>query len=54
VKFTSLYTPFDLIIIPQRSSEMSQANNIRMPVAAHPFMVLDKRCLRTVADALRE
>jgi triacylglycerol lipase len=54
LKFTSLYTPFDLVIIPQRSSEMPQANNIRMPVAAHPFMVIDKRCLRTVAEALRE
>ncbi|EDY19204.1 lipase class 2 [Chthoniobacter flavus Ellin428] len=54
VKFTSLYTPFDLIILPQRSSEMPQANNIRMPVAAHPLMVFDKRCLRTVAEALRE
>jgi triacylglycerol lipase len=53
LKFTSLYTPLDLVIIPQRSSEMPQANNIRMPVVAHPFMVLDKRCLRTVAEALR-
>lgn len=53
VKFTSLYTPYDVVIVPQRSSEMPQANNIRMPVAAHPLMVLDKRCLRIVADALR-
>jgi triacylglycerol lipase len=53
IKFTSLYTPLDLVIIPQRSSMMPQANNIRMPVAAHPFMVLDRRCLRIVADALR-
>ena len=53
VKFTSLYTLMDLVIIPQRSSEMPQATNIRMPVLAHPFMVIDKRCLRTVAEALR-
>jgi triacylglycerol lipase len=53
VKFTSLYTPLDLIIVPQRSSEMPQAKNIRLTVAAHPLMVLDKRCLRTVAEALR-
>jgi triacylglycerol lipase len=53
LKFTSLYTPLDLVIIPQRSSEMPQANNIRMPVAVHPLMVLDGRCLRIVADALR-
>ena len=54
VKFTSLYTPFDLVILPQRSSEMPQANNIRMSVAIHGLMVIDKRCLRTVAEALRE
>ncbi|MEZ0258175.1 MAG: esterase/lipase family protein [Chthoniobacter sp.] len=53
LKFTSLYTLMDLVIIPQRSSEMPQATNIRMPVLAHPFMVIDKLCLRTVADALR-
>ncbi len=52
VKFTSFYTPFDLVIVPPRSSEMPQARNVRMMVMAHPFMVLDRRCLRAVADAL--
>jgi len=53
LKFTSLYTPLDLVIIPQRSSEMPQANNIRMSVMAHPLMIFDRRCMRVVADALR-
>ena len=53
IKFTSLYTPFDLVIVPPRSSEMPQARNIRIPVALHPLMVLDRRSLRAVADALR-
>jgi triacylglycerol lipase len=53
LKFTSFYTPMDLVIIPQRSSEMPQARNVRIPVVAHPLMVLDRRCLRSVAEALR-
>ncbi len=54
VKFTSLYTPYDLVILPAHSSVMLQARNIRLPVAAHPLMVLDRRCLRAVASALLE
>jgi triacylglycerol lipase len=53
VKFTSLYTPYDLVIVPARSSVMPQARNIPLRVAAHPLMVLDKRCLRAVANALK-
>ena len=52
VKFTSLYTPLDLVIVPSRSSEMPQARNIRIPVAMHPLMIIDGRCLRAVAEAL--
>jgi triacylglycerol lipase len=53
LKFTSFYTPFDLVILPARSSEMSQAHNVRMTVWAHPFMIFDRRCHRAVAEALR-
>jgi triacylglycerol lipase len=53
VKFTSLYTPYDLVIVPAHSSVMPQARNVPLRVAAHPLMVLDKRCLRAVADALK-
>lgn len=53
IKFTSLYTPLDLIILPARSSEMPQARNIRILNIAHPFMIFDRRCLRAVSDALK-
>ena len=53
VKFTSIYTPLDTIIVPARSSEMPQARNIRIWAAMHPSLILEKRCIRTVADALR-
>jgi triacylglycerol lipase len=52
VKFTSLYTPFDVVIVPARNSTMPQAQNVRVPVAMHPLMVLDARCKRAVAEAL--
>ena len=54
VKFTSLYTPLDLVILPSRSSAMPQARNVKLPIAAHPLMVLQGKALRAVAAALRE
>jgi triacylglycerol lipase len=53
LEFTSLWTPYDLIILPARSSEMGPARNIRMHIACHPLMVWQKRCLIEVAEALR-
>lgn len=54
LKFTSIYTPLDTIIVPARSSEMPQARNIRLWAAMHPSLILEARCARMVADALRE
>lgn len=54
VKFTSIYTPLDLMIVPASSSEMSQARNVRLWAAMHPSLILEKRCIRAVVDALRE
>ena len=52
LRFTSLWTPYDLIIIPPRSSVMPQARNIRLPIALHPLMVFQSRALGQVAEAL--
>jgi triacylglycerol lipase len=54
VKFTSIYTPLDLVIIPARSSEMPQARNVRLWVSMHPSLILGKRGIRAVAAALKE
>ena len=54
VAFTSFYTPLDTIIVPARSTEMPQARNIRMWGIIHPSFILESRCLRAVAQALRE
>ena len=52
VKFTSLYTPYDLVILPAKSSLMPQARNIKVAVGSHPGMVLRKASFRAVAEAL--
>jgi triacylglycerol lipase len=54
VKFTSFYTPLDLVIVPARSSEMPNANNVRLWAASHPSLILGKRFIRAVANALEE
>ena len=54
VKFTSFYTPLDLVIVPARSSEMPQASNVRLWSAMHPLLILERRCIRAVAKALSD
>ncbi len=53
LKFTSFYTPLDLMIVPASSSEMPQARNVRIWAALHPSLILERRCIRKVAEALR-
>jgi triacylglycerol lipase len=53
VKFTSFYTPMDAIVVPAKSSVMPQAKNIRMWAGLHPSFIVEKRCIRAVAEALR-
>ena len=53
IPFTSLYTPLDAVIVPARSSEMPQARNVRMWASMHPSFILERRCIRAVAAALR-
>ena len=50
--FTSFWTPFDTIIVPQRSSIMAQARNVKLRIALHPLMVWQSRVLDQVAEAL--
>ena len=54
IPFASLYTPLDAVIVPARSSEMPQARNVRVWAAMHPSFILERRCIRAVAAALRD
>ena len=53
VKFTSFYTPLDLVVVPGDSAEMPQARNVRIWALMHPSLILEKRCIKAVAEALR-
>ncbi|MEM9769429.1 MAG: alpha/beta fold hydrolase [Cyanobacteria bacterium P01_D01_bin.71] len=52
VEFTSLWTPYDLMILPVNSSRLPVGTMITVPVLAHPLMVTDQRSLKIIADLL--
>ncbi|MEM1279730.1 MAG: alpha/beta fold hydrolase [Cyanobacteria bacterium P01_H01_bin.152] len=52
VEFTSVWTPFDLMIVPSNSSELPVGRMIQLPILAHPYMVSDARSLATLSDLL--
>lgn len=54
VRFTSFYTPLDLIVVPGASAEMPEARNVCVWALMHPSLILEKRCIRAVAEALKE
>ena len=54
LNFTSMWTPFDLIILPASSSQLGIGTEIMCPVAAHPLMVFDRRCLAAISAALAQ
>lgn len=53
VQFTSIWTPFDLMILPATSSSLPIGTEIKVPVLAHAWMVSDPRVLLAVTMALR-
>lgn len=54
VRCTSIWTPFDLMILPAASSRVPWARNVTVPVLLHPWMVEDVRVLHAVEAALTE
>ncbi len=52
VQFTSLWTPYDLMILPPHSSRLPVGTMGQIPALAHPLMLRDRRCLEAVAAAL--
>jgi assimilatory nitrate reductase catalytic subunit len=51
---TSIWTPLDLTIVPARSSMLPIGRAIRVHVAAHAWMVTDRRVIRLVLQALSD
>ena len=54
LNFTSLWTPFDLIILPPSSSQLGIGTELSIPVVAHPLMVADRRVLKFITHALSQ
>jgi len=48
VNHRSIWTPFDLMIVPATSSIISHGPNIRLPVLAHYLMLRSRRCFQEV------
>ena len=54
LNFTSLWTPFDAMIVPGSSSKMPVGRNVKLPVKIHRWMISDRRSLEAIALALSE
>jgi triacylglycerol lipase len=54
INFTSIWTPYDLIILPANSSQMPFGNEVIIPSMLHPWMLKDIRSLKAVEEALGE
>ena len=52
--FTSIWTPFDLMIVPPTSSLLGVGRERRVLVAAHPLMIYGRTAHRAVLDALTQ
>lgn len=52
VEVFSFYTPFDLMVLPSRSSVLDQAHNRAFNVWLHPLMISDKRLIEAIVQAL--
>lgn len=54
INFTSIWTPWDLMIVPANSSQIGVGKNVQVPVLAHSWMLSDPRSLEAVVEALTE
>jgi triacylglycerol lipase len=53
IRFTSIWTPTDLMIVPARSSVMPEAKMVRLFVSHHARMAGHNRVMQAVEAALR-
>lgn len=52
LNLTSIWTPFDLIILPPDSSRLGFGKEVVLPIVAHPLMVSDPLALAAIHQAL--
>ena len=54
LNFTSIWTPWDFIIVPASSSRIPAAKEVKLSVFAHAMMARHSSSLKAVAEALSE
>jgi triacylglycerol lipase len=54
IRWVTIRTPLDLMIIPSRSSKLPWAENHTYPVLIHPLLVWDNRVIRRTIESLNE
>ncbi len=52
LSFTSIWTPYDFIIVPPQNSRLRIGQEIKLPIFAHAMMVRDKKTLQALVKAL--
>ncbi len=52
INFTSIWTPYDMMIVPASSSKMSVGDNFTVPVLVHAWMLKDEKSLSAIATVL--
>lgn len=52
IHVASLWTPFDLMIVPTRNSRLPIGEEIKLPVPIHRLMITNKRCIEIVLQFL--
>ncbi len=52
INFTSIWTPYDMMIVPASSSRMPVGDNFTVPVLVHAWMLTDEKSLNAIATAL--
>ncbi|MBF2017727.1 MAG: alpha/beta fold hydrolase [Rivularia sp. T60_A2020_040] len=52
INFTSIWTPYDMMIVPADSSRMPVGDHIVVPVLNHAWMLTDSKSLNAIATAL--
>jgi len=54
LNFTSIWTPWDFMIVPANSSQLPVGKEIKLPIFAHANMARHPLSLKAVAKALKE
>ncbi|MDE5107127.1 MAG: alpha/beta fold hydrolase [Trichodesmium sp. St17_bin3_1_1] len=51
--FTSIWTPYDAMILPPKSSQVPVGRDIKIDVFFHPWMVSDEKVLKVIVEELK-